>query len=131
MSGHYSSTKFCNHFLLLGLILNIYDTPLNLPQFSPLHAFLLTPTLPSSSFCFSLPQLHPPYFPFLSLFLFITYLHLIDFHALCKGVMNEVLTVTSPTWGEYVCDIKAVCVAPLPQGPYVLYKGTLHYNLAL
>lgn len=62
-------------------------------------------------------------------FLSLTSLHFIDLHALYEGVLQDVLTVTSPIWGEYVWDIKAVCVAPLPQGPYVLYKGTLHNNL--
>ena len=75
-----------------------------------------------------LPILH--FFLYLT-FLSLTYLHFIDLHALYEGVLQEVLTVASPIWGEYVCDIKAVCVAPLPQGPYVLYKGTLHNNLVL
>ena len=55
------------------------------------------------------------------------YLQPLIFNALLirhyTGVVRDVLTVTSPTFGEYVCDLIATCVAPLPQGPYNFVKG--------
>ena len=39
------------------------------------------------------------------------------------GVVRDVLTVTSPISGEYLCDIIATCVAPLPQGPFNFTRG--------
>ena len=39
------------------------------------------------------------------------------------GVVRDVLTVTSPVSGEYLCDIVGTCVAPLPQGPFNFNRG--------
>jgi hypothetical protein len=45
------------------------------------------------------------------------------------GVVRDVLTVTSPIFGEYVCDLIATCVAPLPQGPFNFTRGEQLYPL--
>lgn len=34
------------------------------------------------------------------------------------GEIRDVLTLSSPEGGEYVCELVASCVAPLPQGPF-------------
>ena len=39
------------------------------------------------------------------------------------GTVRDVLTVTSPVGGEYVCDLIASCIPPLPQGPFNFTKG--------
>ena len=39
------------------------------------------------------------------------------------GTVRDVLTVTSPISGEYLCDIIATCTAPVPQGPFNLTRG--------
>jgi len=39
------------------------------------------------------------------------------------GPVRDTLTVTSPVGGEYVCDLVASCVPPLPQGPFTFTKG--------
>jgi hydrocephalus-inducing protein len=39
------------------------------------------------------------------------------------GSVRDTLTVTSPVGGEYVCDLVASCVPPLPQGPFPFAKG--------
>ena len=39
------------------------------------------------------------------------------------GTVRDVLTVTSPMFGEYLCDVIATCTAPVPQGPFVLNRG--------
>ena len=44
----------------------------------------------------------------------------ISFEPTDMGEVRDVLTVTSPEGGEYVCELIANCVAPLPQGPFNL-----------
>ena len=85
-------------------------------SFSPHLSHLPSPTLP--------PPLNSTQFksPLTSSFSSLHFYRPLYF---CVGVVHDVLTVSSPLWGEYVCDIVAVCVPPLPQGPYMLYKGTL------
>ena len=39
------------------------------------------------------------------------------------GTVRDVLTVSSPAGGEYVCDLIATCIPPLPQGPFNFTKG--------
>ena len=39
------------------------------------------------------------------------------------GTVRDVLTVSSPVGGEYVCDLIATCIPPLPQGPFNFTKG--------
>ena len=34
------------------------------------------------------------------------------------GETRDLLTVSSADGGEYSCDITAICIAPMPQGPY-------------
>lgn len=46
------------------------------------------------------------------------------------GVVRDVLTVTSPVFGEYVCDLIATCVAPLPQGPFNFTRGKPLHHLS-
>ena len=46
------------------------------------------------------------------------------------GVVRDVLTVTSTVFGEYVCDLIATCVAPLPQGPFNFTRGKPLHHLS-
>ena len=39
------------------------------------------------------------------------------------GEVRDVLTLTSPEGGEYVCELIAKCQAPLPQGPFSFTQG--------
>jgi len=40
------------------------------------------------------------------------------------GVVQDTLVVSSPEGGEYICELIAACVAPMPQGPFNLVQGT-------
>lgn len=47
----------------------------------------------------------------------------IEFEPMELGECRDVLTITSPDGGEYVCDLIAVCIPPVPVGPFALIKG--------
>ena len=42
----------------------------------------------------------------------------ISYEPMELGETRDVLTVSSADGGEYTCDIIAVCIAPMPQGPF-------------
>ena len=39
------------------------------------------------------------------------------------GEVRDVITLTHPDGGEYVCELVATCIAPTPQGPFYVSRG--------